>query len=128
MDVKTRQRIAKFKQIADVWYDEQPDWVEGGCADVSLALWQIAKKLKWPCLLVTGCATVKSDEFNHVWLQMSGVRFDPVAYACGYRVKRYSPMRGNQAEQLKIVTEFYGASTEEDHDYSDETIEKFQLS
>lgn len=118
--------IAKMKRIVDVWAQEDWDWVSDGCADVSYALWLIARKLGWNCQLATGNAHMKDgDVFGHVWLVVDGKIFDPVAYANDYRVHRYA---ASSEDPLEIISNVYGAPVDDpDHDYSDEHIQQFGL-
>lgn len=110
--------VPTMRQIVDVWSAEDWDWVSDGCADVSYALWRIAQKLNWDCKLITGNATVKGGNgFAHVWLVVNGRIFDPVSYANNYKVLKYDAAKGDPAEQLKIVRDYFGVETDEDAAY-----------
>lgn len=119
---------SKLKQIVDVWAAEDWDWVCDGCADVSYALWLIGQKLEWNCRIITGNVKVGESHFGHVWLNIDGKIFDPVAHANGYKVQKYSPMSGQEAEHLKVVKEVFGVVDDEFYGFdADDAIKEFQL-
>lgn len=122
--------IATMKRVVDVWSNEDSDWVSDGCADVTYALWRIGQRLGWPCSPVTGNAEMKDgDVFQHAWLNVAGRVFDPVGYANNYKVHRYHPNGGGEAEHVKTLSDTFGVETDES-DYgfdADEAIRSLGL-
>ena len=71
---------------------------------------------------------MRSSNFGHVWLKIDGKIFDPVAYANGYRVLKYSPMSGSEKEHIKVVKEVFGVVDDEFYGFdADEAIARFEL-
>lgn len=68
--------------------EDDPEFVQEGCADVSLLLTLFCVQRRIPVKLVTGWAVFANNErFNHVWLIVHGQQFDPT-----YWVQRIKPL------------------------------------
>lgn len=84
--------LSRVKEIVDWLYDEDPDFVEGGCYDTVLFLQKVCRRLRIPCRVVTGHVI---DDFGgdipHAWVTVVGKLFDPVAYAVGWKGTNYRP-------------------------------------
>ena len=69
-------------------YQHDPDFFEGGCAEVSQVIKRFLETEGIPVRLVTGHAVWRREKVRHAWLEVEGVRFDPV-----YSVQRIHPRR-----------------------------------
>lgn len=101
------QRVTTAKRIVDVWANEDPEHVEGGCADLSYDLYQIGQRLGWNIEVVTGGASVGESSFPHAWVEIDGELFDPAAYAGGFRVDTYEENNRGEAA-LETCANFFG--------------------
>ena len=69
-------------------YRHDPDLFEGGCAEVSQVIKRFLETQGIAVRLVTGHAVWRREKVRHAWLEVEGVRFDPV-----YSVQRIHPRR-----------------------------------
>lgn len=98
--------VLKKLKVAAVWlYEDDSEWVEGGCADVSGLLLDYAKAVRLEDVHVkSGWASRSANAkkgFPHVWMSVQGQHFDPVAYAQGIVFKTY--MEDEEMAQLAIL-------------------------
>ena len=121
--------IRTLKRIVQVWKQEDPEWVQNGCADVSHALWQICQRKGWPCQIITGTAkSGRGEPFIHAWLNIEGTLFDPVAFASNYRVKHYFAYEQDQAAHVKTISDTFGVETDTDYGFDpDQAIKDLKI-
>ena len=92
-------KLEELKKAAEWLHEDDPEWVEGGCADVSGLLLDYAAERGMKgvrALSGTSSRRKKGGGFPHVWLTVDGVIFDPVAYAQGLRFAIYEEGDGGR--------------------------------
>jgi hypothetical protein len=82
------------------------DFVEDGCGDVSLVLKLFCDRHHIPCEIKAGRVVVQGEAFDHVWLEVDGARFDPLAYLQGYAPSSY-------AEDLSVLDDLLCSEPED---------------
>lgn len=90
----SRERLARFlaERAAIYLFQSDPEFVVGGCSDVSEVIAAWLKKRGYSAEPVYGHARYgKRDWFPHAWLTVEGRRFDPVLWvqACDMEKYRY---------------------------------------
>jgi len=88
----TGSGLDQIRKAADWLADDDEEWTEGGCADMSGLLADYAKTRGIPVRVVTGWASRKTNAkngFPHAWLEVDGMRFDPSAYVNKIPIKTW---------------------------------------
>ena len=78
------ESLTRLQRAAEWLADDDEEWAEGGCADLSGILLDYARARRISGVrVVTGWASRKTNAksgFPHAWLEVNGVRFDPSAH------------------------------------------------
>jgi hypothetical protein len=87
---RQEQALDLASRAAVFLYQEDPEFVEGGCSDVSEVLAAWLQKRGFNVKVVYGTAHRRKQEpFMHAWLDVDGLRFDPVLWVQGFPVDKY---------------------------------------
>lgn len=99
-------------------YREDPEFVVGGCADVSEVLAAWLKSRGYAVEPVYGFARHgRKPWFMHAWLDVEGERFDPVLWVQGRPVNKYRySTKPEVAEALLCDVEYIVESSVEELD------------
>ena len=91
--MQTALSIDTLERAAEWLYDYDPELVESGCADVSAILVEFAARVGLEGVKPVVGWAARADKarkgFPHVWLDVNGEWFDPVAHARGVTFKTY---------------------------------------
>ena len=71
----------RIMKAAKFLYEDDPDWFQGGCADVSIVIKMAAKQAGINGVqVVSGFARSAPDRaiVHHAWLEVGNIRMDPV--------------------------------------------------
>ena len=77
---RTTLRLRKLRQAARALSEDDWEWFEGGCADVSVVLAMGAERAGWKNVrVISGTAQVRPGlpKVFHAWLDVGGERLDP---------------------------------------------------
>lgn len=84
--------LDRVKEAVDWLYDEDPEFVDGGCYDTTLFVKKVCQRLRIRCQIVTGHVIDDfGNDIQHAWVVVAGEPFDPVAYAVGWEGTNYRP-------------------------------------
>ena len=99
-----REAIRLAKGAAAWLYNDDPDFVDAGCSDVSEVIAQFLSQLGVDVKVLYGWARWgRGEKFMHAWLEIGGERLDPVLWVFRNDLSKYSyKVEPNVAEALKV--------------------------
>jgi hypothetical protein len=85
------QAIRLAQQAADYLYEDDPDFVEAGCSDVSQVIAELLQRRGFSVERVYGWAKKgkRGEPFMHAWLTIEGEHFDPTLWVQGRKLDQY---------------------------------------
>ncbi len=85
-----RDAIRLAKGAVAYLYEDDPEFVQGGCSDVSEVIAAFLESLGVEVGVIYGWARPgRDDPFMHAWLNIAGERFDPVLWVFRDDLSRY---------------------------------------
>jgi len=85
-----REALKLARDAAAFLYEEDPEWVEGGCSDVSEVISEFLRGQGYEAKAIYGVAKRGREEsFYHAWMEVMGERFDPVLWVRGRKLSEY---------------------------------------
>jgi len=117
--IQAPKAIRILRKVVRRLAEEDSEFVEGGCADVSFFLAELCKKAGITAILLTGDAVfADGGRCQHVWMEVQGVQYDPVYFFSGVRPRSYDP-------KPYSITDHFGVDTEMAHWQMDDLWKEF---
>lgn len=115
--IEARSTSLELANAAARWiYHNDPEFFEGGCADVVQVIRRFLEAKRVPVRLVTGYAVFRNEKVPHVWLEIEGQQFDPT-----YALQRITP---KSYEPVPMELGDFGV--DEESGYHDELVHQLQ--
>lgn len=110
--------IALAKRAALYLYQTDPEFVVGGCSDVSEVIAAFLQKRGYQAQAVYGAARRgKKSFFLHAWLDIEGERFDPTIWVQDRQPQKYNyKVEPEVAQALRCDLEYILEGTVEELD------------
>lgn len=108
MSSRRAEGLSLAKRASIYLFQTDPEFVVGGCSDISEILSEWLKRKGYQAEAVYGAARYgkKGSWFLHAWMEIEGARFDPVLWVQNRKMSKYTyEIEPKAAEALKCDVE-----------------------
>jgi hypothetical protein len=99
----SRAAIALAKRAVKYLYEDDPDFVTGGCGDVSILLAKLLQQRGYAAVVRYGYGEQHGERYFHAWLDVDGAPFDAVLWVQRARAKLHPVAREEEPGIAAII-------------------------